>query len=164
MSSNFLQNINTSTQASSMSGYPTLKLIELLGHSLACALILCFITYILNSQSLAKSHENYKKKKIKLVLGISNLLYLCTGLTGVMILVNNNLARAFSIGAAIALVRFKIKLGQKSADSNILFAIACGIACGLNELNMSWLLVALYCIISLPLAYFTKMDHATDNL
>ena len=78
-----------------------------------------------------------------------NILYLCMGLSCVMILVNNNLARAFAIGAAIALVRFRIKLGKSSANSNILFSIVCGIACGLNELTLAWLSAGAYLLITL---------------
>ena len=73
-----------------------------------------------------------------------------------MILVNNNLARAFSIGAAIALVRFRIKLGRKGAAANILFGIIGGIACGLNEITLAWLITLLYLFITASVSFITR--------
>jgi len=135
--------------------YSFLELLILLGHSFIIGIILVVITYY-SSTTLLNPKKNLKNQKIKLLLGSSNILFLCLGLTTVMLLVNNNLARAFSIGAAIALVRFRIKLGAKGAAANILFGIIAGIACGLNEIELAWLITGMYLIISLGLFILTK--------
>jgi len=80
-------------------------------------------------------------------LGASNLLFLCVGLTGLMLLVNDNLARAFAIAAAIALVRFRVKLDQKSVNASLLFAILAGMACGLNNIELAWTATAIYMVL-----------------
>ena len=91
-----------------------------------------------------------KKKKttnLEIFLGASNLLFLCVGLTGIMLLVNNNLARAFAIAAALALTRFRIKLDQKSVNASLLFAILIGMACGLGEERLAWMAAGIYIVL-----------------
>jgi cell division protein FtsW (lipid II flippase) len=142
--------------------YSLQDLLHLLGHSLLVGIVLAGLTYITSAQMTNKKKKGPNKKRSKLILGASNILYLCVGLTAVMILVNDNLARAFSIGAAIALVRFRIKLGQKSAGSNILFGIIGGIACGLGEIRLAWLTTFIYLILSLIIMYLTRSDHTEE--
>jgi hypothetical protein len=120
--------------------YRTDELFILLGHSAAIGFVLCLITYFTN--------RTPTKEKSSLILPTSNIMYLSTGLTAIMILVNNNLARAFSIGAAIALVRFRVKLGRSGATANILFAIIAGLACGLDEVRLAWIMTGIYFLIS----------------
>jgi len=143
--------------------YSFVDLLVLLGHSFIIGVILVGITYY-SSTTLLNPKKNLKNQKIKLLLGSSNILFLCLGLTTVMLLVNNNLARAFSIGAAIALVRFRIKLGAKGAAANILFGIIAGIACGLNEIELAWLITAMYLIISFGLFILTKQKSPDTDL
>ena len=80
------------------------------------------ITY-LTSRNLLKDPKAASEEKIELILGTVNILYLCTGMTSVMILVNNNLARALCYWATVALIRFRIKLARNMSNSNVLFAI-----------------------------------------
>lgn len=136
--------------------YSIEQLIFLLGNSLIIGILLCIITFITSTPFL-DGDESKKTTRIQLLYGTSHILFLCVGLTAVMILVNNNLARAFSIGAAIALVRFRIKLGKKSAGSNILFGIISGIACGLGEVTLAWMLVSVYLFLSILLFGMMKL-------
>jgi len=137
----------------------------LLLNSLLLGFFLSVVTYLTSKHFLKQNDSKYQREKAKLILGSSNILYLCLGLTGVMLLVNNNLARAFAIAAAIALVRFRIKLGPKSASSNILFGIIGGIACGLNEILLAWMITILYAIVSLAIFFFTRrqMRESTQS-
>ena len=101
---------------------------------------------------LASSSSKPKKiekqdETLQQFLGASNLLFLCVGLTGLMLLVNDNLARAFAIAAAIALVRFRVKLDQKSVNASLLFAILAGMACGLNNIELAWTATAIYIVL-----------------
>jgi hypothetical protein len=80
-------------------------------------------------------------------------------MTSVMVLVNNNLARAFAIGAAIALIRIRIKLAKNMSNSNVLFSIVCGIACGLNEMGLAWLSTGTYFLITISLWIITGTIH-----
>ncbi len=156
MGGHFLRNVLSLENDSVVIPAISSQNIILVVNSFLVGLYLFAVTYYLSSLFLDKKCSSYFDKKSKLLLGTSNIIYLCSGLTGLMILVNNNLARAFSIGAAIALIRFRVKLGPKSADSYILFAIACGIASGLNEMAMSWILALVYSLIFVPITFLVR--------
>ena len=94
---------------------------------------------------------------LEIFLGASNLLFLCVGLTGVMLLVNNNLARAFAIAAALALTRFRIKLDQKSVNASLLFAILIGMACGLGEQRLAWMATGIYIVLFIILFIVVRL-------
>ena len=135
-------------------GYSIHDLLFILGNSFLIATLLCIITYLTN-RNLLKDPDGPSEEKIELILGTVNILYLCMGMTSVMILVNNNLARAFAIGAAIALIRFRVKLALNMSNSNVLFSIVCGIACGLNEISLAWLSTGSYFVITILLWIIT---------
>ncbi len=97
-----------------------------------------------SSPTKVKAKIGSKDETLQQFLGASNLLFLCVGLTGLMLLVNDNLARAFAIAAAIALVRFRVKLDQKSINASLLFAILAGMACGLNSIELAWTATGIY--------------------
>lgn len=138
---------------------PIMQVIEYLpelGNSLVLGLLLSITSYLTGRAILDKTGKNFSKKNVQLILASSNILYLCIGLSAVMILVNNSLARALSVGAAISLVRFRRKLGDKSNDSNILFGIIAGMACGLGVIDLAWIISMTYILISIMLTYLTK--------
>ena len=109
-----------------------------------------------NVTSKAKSVSK-EDDTLQLFLGASNLLFLCVGLTGLMLLVNDNLARAFAIAAAIALVRFRVKLDQKSINASLLFAILAGMACGLNAVELAWTATGIYIALFVLLLLFVQL-------
>ena len=127
----------------------------LLLNSILLGVILTTLTYLSNAPLPPKNGDERKKKdikkQIKVLIGSTNILFLCVGLTGVMVLVNNNLARALAIGATLGLVRFKIALGSKMIGSNMLFGIIAGIACGLNELFVAWAVTGVYALIQIAI-------------
>jgi hypothetical protein len=117
--------------------------VALLANAVGLGMVLALVTYLAARQGAAGD----PKRLAKALHGAGNLLFLCVGLTGTMILVNNNMVRAFAIAAAIALVRFKVKLDGKSANASLLFAILSGIACGLDEIVLAWILLATYVVL-----------------
>ncbi|PIP92487.1 MAG: hypothetical protein COW00_04230 [Bdellovibrio sp. CG12_big_fil_rev_8_21_14_0_65_39_13] len=131
---------------------------RLVGHSLTLGIVLFFITILCARLKYGKQRDRYENMIVYkgVVASSFNLIYLSVGLTIVMILVNNNLARAFSIGAAIALIRFRTKLETNDLSHAILFAIIAGIACGLDEITIAWLLAGIYTIVSLFQSYFNN--------
>ncbi len=105
---------------------------------------------------------NKSDATLQMFLGASNLLFLCVGLCGLMLLVNDNLARAFAIAAAIALVRFRIKLDQKSINASLLFAILAGMACGLDATGLAWMSTGIYIalfVVLIVIVQFIKPKH-----
>lgn len=145
--------------------YSFTQIAENFGHSFFLGSILTFVTYF--SLTYAKPASSKKKlsakKRAKYILGSFNILFLCVGLTGLMILVNNSLARAFAIGAALGIVRFRVKLGQKSLVSNILFGIITGIACGLEMLSVAWIVTGVYTLLQIFLIYILGVSHSEDE-
>ncbi|MFN8370724.1 MAG: hypothetical protein U0T83_08905 [Bacteriovoracaceae bacterium] len=113
---------------------------------------------------LEKNEELGYKKIHQLIFGSANILYLTVGLTGIMLLVNNNLARAFAIGASLALVRFRVKLSQKAVDSNFLFGIIAGIACGLKEITLGWVITIVYILLQTSLYLIVKSAHKNEEI
>ena len=92
----------------------------------------------------------------ELILGCSNVLFLCFGMTGIMILVNNNLARAFAIGAAIAVVRFRVKFDSHGFAKSLFFGVLVGMACGVGQLETAWLLTFAFVLLQAIVLFLVK--------
>jgi hypothetical protein len=129
----------------------------LFGNSIVLGLMLTWVTYLVVCQVEAEDEDEEGPishcDKYKLFLGASNILFMCVGLTGVMLLVGNNIARAFAIGAALALSRFRVKISKKSTGTHLMFGIIAGIACGLDQLAIAWVCSVIYVVLQLAL-YF----------
>jgi hypothetical protein len=127
----------------------------LFGNSILLGLALTWVTYLVVCQAESDDEDEEgplsPKDKYKLFLGASNILFMCVGLTGVMLLVGNNLARAFAIGAALALSRFRVKISKKSTGTHLMFGIISGIACGLDQLAIAWTCSIIYVVLQLAL-------------
>ncbi len=80
----------------------------------------------------------------EMVLNAANVLYLCIGMAGMMLLVSNNIARAFAIGAAIALIRFRIKVDSKSFGMCLFYGVLVGMACGVNQITVAYATTAVF--------------------
>ena len=125
------------------------------GHAFSLGVLLMLATYLISIQHRRSRPSKPGQTTVQLttlsLLGLSNLLFLCLGLTGIMLLINNNIVRAFSIVAAIALVRFRIKVDQNNLNASYLFAVLAGMASGLGEVHIAWILTAVYCLILIGL-------------
>ena len=110
----------------------------LLGSSVVFGLVLMLIA-IWSTQKIGKVSEDASDNDSldDIIRNSSNYLYLCVGMTAVMILVNNNLARAFAIGAAISLIRFRIKMDKQAVGTTLLFSVLTGMACGVGEIDVA---------------------------
>lgn len=78
------------------------------------------------------------------VIRASSVMFVTIGVAAVMILVNNSLARAFAVGAAIALVRFRVKMEGKFIGMALLYGVITGMACGVDRLDVAWALSAIF--------------------
>ncbi len=117
-----------------------LRAMQLLVHSVGLGLILMLLTAWGTGQ-VARRFPGETEEKIssaEIILGSANVLFLCFGMSGVMLLVNNNLARAFAIGAAIALVRFRIKVNAKTLSMALFYGVLVGMACGVDQVEIAW--------------------------
>lgn len=93
------------------------------------------------------------------LLACANVFFLCVGMSAIMILVSNSLARAFAIGAAIALVRFRIKLNRQALGAALLFGVITGMACGVNQTQTAWLIATIYSVAILTITIISNWIH-----
>lgn len=127
-----------------------------LGHSVAIGVLLMAVT-LLTAWPIAKEDTGADRTSLAdLTLEAGNLIFLCAGITGVMVLVNNDIARAFAIGAAIALVRFRVRM-EKATASGYFFALIAGMACGVDSLEIGWALAVVYSILKILVYFGTRV-------
>ncbi|MGE3973940.1 MAG: hypothetical protein AB7F59_05380, partial [Bdellovibrionales bacterium] len=126
---------------------PTEQLIGLMLSSVAMGIILSSITFIAVRSIWGKQNMSSPRELFQLLIGSSNLLFLCVGMTGITLLINDNIVRAFAIVAALALVRFRVKLDQKNINASILFSVLIGAACGLQEDQIAWIMIGFYVML-----------------
>lgn len=118
-------------------------------HSVALGLILTLVTIFVAKKIAGPGIE--KKKKNKIIMGCTNILFITVGITALMTLASNNLARAFAIGACMSIIRFRVSIGPKALSSNLLFAITVGVACGVQMIEIAWILTGIYTVIQLSM-------------
>ncbi len=119
-----------------------------MGNSVATGILLMLITvwasYKVAKSKMVPSEKEKAATSQDIVLNSMNVLFLCFGMTGVMLLVNNNLARAFAIGAAIALVRFRIKVDNKVMSMAFFYGVLAGMACGVGQPMVAWIVAIVF--------------------
>jgi hypothetical protein len=130
--------------------------VEHLGHSVAIGVLLMAVTLLTSWPIAREEAEDERSSLSDLTLESGNLVFLCAGITGVMVLVNNDIARAFAIGAAIALVRFRVRM-EKSTASGYFFSLIAGMACGVDALAIGWVLAATYSILKISVYFATRV-------
>ena len=126
------------------------RMMQLLLHSIGAGTALMLITVWGSSRVAARfqdPEEHAPGGPAEIVLSSANVLFLCFGMTGVMLLVNNNLARAFAIGAAIALVRFRIKVTSKTLSMALFYGVLTGMACGVDRVELAWGIAGVFGIL-----------------
>jgi len=126
---------------------PLEMIVRIMFHSVAMGILLAVVTFMAVRSIYGKQNVNTPAELFQLLIGSSNLLFLCVGMTGITLLINNNIVRAFAIIAALALVRFRVKLDQKNINASILFSVLAGTACGLQEVPIAWVMIGFYIIL-----------------
>ncbi len=128
---------------------PIEEIIQVLGHSIALGFVLAMATFVIGRylDKRAAGPTVTLLDPSKDIFGSMNLMFLTVGLTGLMILINNSILRAFAIVAAIAVVRFRVKLDSKALGSAMIFAILAGMACGVRELALAYVSVGVFLVL-----------------
>ena len=126
---------------------------ELVLTSVALGLLLTLLNVVvtrLTPRSATTPDPEAPTTAAGVLLNSSNIVFLCVGVTSVMILVASDLARAFAVAAAIALVRFRIKMSE-SSGSALFFAVIIGLACGVGQLRIAVQLTLIFVTLQLLL-------------
>lgn len=136
--------------------------VEALANSAALGMVLlCLTVWASNSTPNDKIGPNTSRlSPSDIIINSSNVLFICFGMTGMLLLVNNNIARAFAIAAAIALVRFKIKVDSKIMSMSLFYAVLTGMACGVGYAFIGYILVIFFGILQFIVISAVKAAHA----
>lgn len=137
--------VNTGT---SVENLDVLSALQSLGHASFLGVLLMILTAWV-SKNCADIGTESKSSPSERIFSAANVLYLCFGMAGMMLLVNNNIARAFAIAAAIALVRFRIKVNSKILSMSLFYGVLTGMACGVGYVFIGYILVAFFGILQL---------------
>lgn len=84
----------------------------------------------------------------------------------VIMLVGSNVARAFSMAGAFALVRFRSAPGSAKDIAIVFFSMAAGLACGLGFISYAAIIVVLICVLLLVMSamHFLERDENEKQL
>ena len=93
---------------------------------------------------------------------IIGLLMLPAVVSVVILLVGSNVARAFSMAGAFALVRFRSVPGSAKDIAIVFFAMASGLACGLGYVTFACVFVVIMIVILILLTVFNFAQPHTD--
>ena len=153
-------------------------LFESMGHSALLGLCLMLLTAWVSSSSVMKKltavsslDESAVNKApvappsaADLIFSSANVLYLCFGMTGMMLIVNNNIARAFAIAAAIALVRFRIKVDSKILSMSLFYGVLTGMACGVGHVFVAYMLVLFFGVLQFVVLSTAKLAESKKSV
>ncbi len=141
-----------------------------MGHSALLGAVLMLITVWASYQAVAPAASTAvvpgeePESPAELVMSSANVMFICFGMTAVMQLVNNNLARAFTIGAAIALIRFKIKMNSKAINMGLFYGAVVGMACGVDAAILGYVATGFFGVLQLMTLLISKaVDKATRS-
>lgn len=81
----------------------------------------------------------------------------------VILLIGSNVARAFSMAGAFALVRFRSAPGNAKDIAIVFFAMASGLACGLGYVLFAAVFVVILLLLLVLLNFIHFADHASEN-
>ena len=79
----------------------------------------------------------------------------------VILLIGSNVARAFSMAGAFALVRFRSAPGSAKDIAIVFFAMACGLACGLGYIAFAAIFAIIIILVFLALTFSGFGDKKT---
>lgn len=136
--------------------------LEALANSAALGMVLLCLTVWASHTTPSDRLEPDQPKPTPsdIIINSSNVLFICFGMTGMLLLVNNNIARAFAIAAAIALVRFKIKVDSKIMSMSLFYAVLTGMACGVGYSFIGYILVIFFGVLQFIVLSAVKAAHA----
>lgn len=135
-----------------------------LSHSALLGLLLMVLTAWVskNSASVMATTDELPMTPSERIFSAANVMYLCFGMTGMMLLVNNNIARAFAIAAAIALVRFRIKVNSKILSMSLFYGVLTGMACGVGYVFIGYILVVFFGVLQLVVLAAAKLSDKKE--
>ncbi|MTO65341.1 DUF4956 domain-containing protein, partial [Turicibacter sanguinis] len=82
----------------------------------------------------------------------------------IILLIGNNVARAFSLAGAFSIIRFRSAPGDAKDMSYIFFTLAVGLACGMGYIGYAALITVVLCLLMMLLSVFQFGRSKTTQL
>lgn len=82
----------------------------------------------------------------------------------IIMLIGNNVARAFSLAGAFSLVRFRSAPGDPKDIAYVFFTLAVGLACGLGFIAYAVIFAAVLCLAMVILTYTHFAQQKSTNM
>lgn len=82
----------------------------------------------------------------------------------IILLVGNNVARAFSLAGAFSIIRFRSAPGEPRDISYVLFTLAIGLACGMGFIGYGVLFTIILCLLVVVLDKTNFAGHKSKNM
>ena len=82
----------------------------------------------------------------------------------IILLIGNNVARAFSLAGAFSIIRFRSAPGDAKDMSYIFFTLAVGLACGMGYIGYAALITVVLCLLMMLLSVFQFGRTKTTQL
>ena len=121
------------------------------------SLLICVLLSLVMGSAFACFYAFSRRKVGSDKSFTGSLVLLPLIVASIIMLVSNDVARAFSLGGVFALVRFRTRI-KETKDAMYLFgSVAVGFACGL-EYYLFALIISAVLLISLAVLYFIKLD------
>ncbi|AFQ42226.1 DUF4956 domain-containing protein [Desulfosporosinus meridiei] len=80
----------------------------------------------------------------------------------IILLIGNNVARAFSLAGAFSLIRFRSAPGEPKDIAYVLFTLAIGLACGMGYIVYAAMFAFILCLVMVIL-YYTDFANPKAN-
>lgn len=119
-----------------------LSLDSLLNYELnAISILIRFAASALLSSGIALIFNRLNQTKEGNHIMMHTLIFLAVAITGAMMIIGNNLARAFGLVGAVSIIRFRSAVKSARDMAFVLFVIVMGMACGLGYIFLAFLTV-----------------------
>lgn len=80
----------------------------------------------------------------------------------IILLIGDNVARAFSLAGAFSLIRFRSAPGEPKDIAYVFFTLAVGLACGMGYIVYAAIFAAILCLVMVIL-YYTNFPNPRSN-
>lgn len=95
---------------------------------------------------------------------IITLVMLPIVISVIILLIGNNVARAFSLAGAFSIIRFRSAPGDAKDMSYIFFTLAVGLACGMGYIGYATLITIVLCVLMIILSMTGYGQSKTTHL
>lgn len=82
----------------------------------------------------------------------------------IIMLIGNNVARAFSLAGAFSLIRFRSAPGDPKDIAYVFFTLAVGLACGMGYIAYGALFAVILCFVMIALKAINYANPQTSNM